>query len=136
MKLNLNTIVMIAPFLFLIFLFSLWYFKGTDYKKEYKKLEEQYEKIQKTRDSLKVVNLKLKNDFEIRQKEINKRDSLIKLVEDRLYRTKSELKQTKKELANWESDYKETKKKLDNLKKNPVKREGDDLLNSLKKKLK
>ena len=45
-------------------------------------------------------------------------------------------KNSKVDLKKWESDYKITKKKIEDLKKNPIKREDDQLVKSLKEKLK
>lgn len=135
-KLSIQNIVTGLLLVFCILFFSMWFLKGTGYKKEYKKLEQEFERIQKVRDSLKLVNIKLKSDFDKREIEIKKRDSLIRIVEKELAKTKSELKLAKKDVSKWQSDYQQTKKKIENLKKDPIKREDEDLIESLSEKLK
>ena len=50
--------------------------------------------------------------------------------------SKKELNKANSELSRNKKDLDETKKKIEDLKKSPIKREGEDLLNSLKEKLK
>lgn len=135
-KLSIQNIIMLFLVGFCIFFFSMWFLKGTGYKKDYKKLEQEFQRIQKIRDSLQDVNIILKKDFDKREIEIKKRDSLIRVVEKELIKTKSELKEAKKDVARWQSDYQNTKKKIEQLKKDPIKREDEDLLKSLSEKLK
>ena len=59
LKLDLKSILILFLLGFCLFFFSMWYLKGTGYKKEYKQLEQKFEKLQQTRDSLDKVNLKL-----------------------------------------------------------------------------
>jgi uncharacterized protein (DUF3084 family) len=135
-KLDVKSIIILLLAVFSILFFSLWFLKGTGYKKEYKKLEQEFDRLQKSRDSLKTINIKLKKDFDIIEIEVKKRDSLIKIVEKELVKTKQELKEAKKEVAKWQFDFNKTKKKIEDLKKNPIKREDEDLIQSLSEKLK
>jgi len=135
-KLDAKSIIILLLAVFSILFFSLWFLKGTGYKKEYKKLEQEFDRLQKSRDSLKTINIKLKKDFDIIEIEVKKRDSLIKIVEKELIKTKQELKEAKKEVAKWQFDFNKTKKKIEDLKKNPIKREDEDLIQSLSEKLK
>lgn len=135
MKLDIKTLLILFLSFFCIFFFSIWYLKVSD-TKEYKILEQKFEKIQKTRDSLVMINLKLKSDFDKIQKEIDKRDNQIAKNELEILNLKKDLKEAKSDLSNNKRDLEETKKKIENLKKNPIKREDDDLIKSLKEKLK
>jgi len=119
-----------------ILFFSMWFLKGTGYKKEFKKLELEFQKLQKTRDSLEAVNIKLKIDFEKIQQKIDERNLEIKKVEYELVKVKKDLKSSNNQLQKNKKDLDETRKKLEKLKKDPIKREGEDLINSLKEKLK
>lgn len=136
LKLDLKSIVILFLMSFGILFFSLWYLKGSGYKKEYKILEEKFEKLQHTRDSLLLVNLKLKSDFDKIQKDIEDRDLKISKIENDLKKVKNDLNSANIELIQNKKDLEETKKKIDKLKKNPIKREDDDLIKSLKEKLK
>ena len=119
-----------------ILFFSMWFLKGTGYKKEFKKLELEFQKLQKTRDSLEAVNIKLKIDFEKIQQKIDERNLEIKKVEYELVKVKKDLNSSNNKLKKNKKDLEETRKKIEKLKKDPIKREGEDLINSLKEKLK
>jgi chromosome segregation ATPase len=119
-----------------ILFFSMWFLKGTGYKKEFKKLELEFQKLQKTRDSLEAVNIKLKIDFEKIQQKIDERNLEIKKVEYELVKVKKDLNSSNNQLQKNKKDLEETRKKIEKLKKDPIKREGEDLINSLKEKLK
>ena len=54
-KINLQTIIMFILLGFSILFFSMWFLKGTGYKKEYKKLEQEFQKIQKIRESQRIA---------------------------------------------------------------------------------
>jgi hypothetical protein len=136
MKLDIKSILIILLSIFCIFFFSIWYLKGTDNKKEYKILEDKFEKIQQARDSLIKVNLKLSSDFDKKQKDINERDEKISNIESDLVNIKIDLKEAESELVRNKKDLEETKRKIEKLKKNPIKREDDNLIKSLREKLK
>lgn len=135
-RLDLKSIVIISLAVVCVLFFSLWFLKGTGYKKEFKLLEQQYKNLQHTRDSLEKVNLKLKSDFDETQKIINQRNVKIKEIENELSKSKVQLNKANSELNRNKKDLEDTKKKIESLKKEPIKREGEDLLNSLKEKLK
>jgi hypothetical protein len=50
--------------------------------------------------------------------------------------SQSEVQSSKLELIDLKKDLEKTKKKIDDLKKNPIKREDENLIESLKQKLK
>ena len=118
-----------------ILFFSLWFLKGTGYKKEFKLLEKNFIKLQKTRDSIAKVNSVLKINFNKTQELILSRDKKILLVEEELKKSKIELIKSNDELKKNELTWEENKRGIQNLKKNPIKREGQELINSLQEKL-
>lgn len=138
MKINLDlkSVLIIILLVFSTIFFSIWYFKGTEYKKEYNKLELEFRKLQQTRDSLEKVNVDLKKDFNKIQIEISKRDSHIRSVEKELEKSKNELKIANQDIEENNQKLEKIKKKIEELKNNPIKREDDDLINSLREKLK
>lgn len=136
LQLDLKSILILFLLGICIIFFSLWFLKGSGYKKEYKKLELEFQRLQETRDSLEKVNINLKKDFEKIQTDINIRDKKIKDVEKELEKTKKDLVNTNTQLSNNKKDLEETRKKIEKLKKEPIKREDQDLINSLKEKLK
>ncbi len=94
-----------------ILFFSMWFLKGTGYKKEFKKLELEFQKLQKTRDSLEAVNIKLKIDFEKIQQKIDERNLEIKKVEYELVKVKKDLNSSNNQLQKNKKDLEETRKK-------------------------
>lgn len=135
-QLDIKSILILVFLGISILFFSMWFLKGTGYKKEFKKLELEYQKLQKTRDSLETINIKLKSDFKKIQNKIDERNTEIRKIESELNKVKKELISANTELQKNKKDLDETKKKIEKLKKDPIKREDDLLIKSLKEKLK
>lgn len=137
-KIDLKTGIILLLLIFCGVFFSMWYLKsdGRESKKELKRLELEFDKIQKTRDSLKSVNLELKVNFDRLQKKIDLREKSIKLIKYQLDLSQREINSSKLEVINMKRDLEKTKKKIEDLKKIPIKREDENLIESLKQKLK
>lgn len=134
-KLDIKSILILFLLGFCILFFSLWFLKGTGYKKEFKQLEKEYKQLKHTRDSLNTLNIKLKSDFNNTQKDIDKRNKIISDIEKELKKTKADLDDANIQIVRNKKDLEEVKGKIDKLKKQPIKREGEELINSLKQKL-
>ena len=135
MRLDIKSIALLVLTSACILFFGMWFFKGSDYKDKIKALEIENKKIESVRDSLKLANASLKLDFDKKQSEISKRDQKIKLIEFEIEKAKKDLKVATAQVEADKRSLKETKDKIEKLKKDPIKREGDELLNSLKEKL-
>jgi chromosome segregation ATPase len=133
---DVKTIFILVLLGFCLFFFSLWYFKGTGYKKEYKRLEIEFKKLQNNRDSLYLINNKLEKEYNSLEKKIKLREIYISKLESDIEKTKLELRSAKSEVSRFKSEWVLTKKRIEDLKKNPIKREDDQLIKSLKEKLK
>lgn len=133
--LDLKSMIILFFVIISVLFFSLWYLKGTGYKKEFKLLEKNFVKLQKTRDSLTKVNKSLERNFDRTQKLILIRDKKILQVEEELGRSKIELLKASDELKRNEGSREQNKREIQNLKNNPLKREDQELINSLKEKL-
>lgn len=133
--LDLKSMIILFFAIISILFFSLWFLKGTGYKKEFKLLEKNFIKLQKTRDSIAKVNSVLKINFNKTQELILSRDKKILLVEEELKKSKIELIKSNDELKKNELTWEENKRGIQNLKKNPIKREDQELINSLQEKL-
>ena len=133
--LDLKSMIILFFAIISILFFSLWFLKGTGYKKEFKLLEKNFIKLQKTWDSIAKVNSVLKINFNKTQELILSRDKKILLVEEELKKSKIELIKSNDELKKNELTWEENKRGIQNLKKNPIKREGQELINSLQEKL-
>lgn len=133
--LDLKSMIILFFVIISVLFFSLWYLKGTGYKKEFKLLEKNFVKLQKTRDSLTKVNKSLERNFDRTQKLILIRDKKILQVEEELGRSKIELLKASDELKRNERSREQNKREIQNLKNRPLKREDQELINSLKEKL-
>ena len=92
--------------------------------------------LEKTRDSLKYANQNLKKEFDNIQVIIDKRDARIADLQIQIEVSKQNVADYKNRADKANKDLIETNKKLENLRKNPIKRDDDDLINSFKNKLK
>ncbi len=133
-KLNLKDWIIVALFGLSLFFFIQYLTNPSGYKKRIKELEEDNRKIESKIDSLNSVNEKLKKESLIYISNINKYqakiDSTQKLIDEKdvqISKSKIEMNKSKKEFEN-------TKKEIEKLENNPIKRVGNDLINSLKEK--
>ena len=110
-------------------------FKGCN-RESFEKLEEKNRLLEKTRDSLRYTNQNLKKEFNQIQLVIDKRDVRIADLQTQIDASKRDVFGYKNLLDKANRDLIETNKKLENLRKNPIKRDDDDLINSFKNKLK
>ena len=110
-------------------------FKGCN-RESFEKLEEKNRLLEKTRDSLRYTNQNLKKEFNQIQLVIDKRDARIADLQIQIEVSKQNVADYKNRADKANKDLIETNKKLENLRKNPIKRDDDDLINSFKNKLK
>ena len=103
---------------------------------DYNNIEKINRNLQSSRDSLIMVNRKLDNNFNSIQDSINKRDIIILKLNNDLASAQNDLDNSMKELNRLKSQSRDTEKKIDNLVKNPIIRSDEDLIKSLKNKLK
>ena len=136
MRLDIKSIALLVLTGACILFFGMWFFNKSEYKDKIKELDKENKRIELVRDSLKSVNASLKLDINKKQSEIDKRDQKIKLIESEILKIKGDLKLAKSKVEENEKNLKETKDKIEKLKKDPIKREDQELINSLKEKLK
>ena len=105
-------------------------------KDKYKHLEDVNKSLQCSRDSLIKINESLKKDFSSLQDSIDKRNVLIIKLKVDLLQSDKRLKSANDEVNRLQKEKKDTDKKIEDLLKNPIRRNDDDLINSLKNKVK
>lgn len=105
-------------------------------KDKYKHLEDVNKSLQCSRDSLIKINESLKKDFSSLQDSIDKRNVLIFKLRGDLLQSDKRLKSANDEVNRLQKEKKDTDKKIEDLLKNPIRRNDDDLINSLKNKVK
>ena len=136
MKFDAKTIVILVLLAFGGIFFTKWYFTSSGYKGEIKDLENKNKQIEKSRDSLKVVNKGLRDIYKMYEDTIQVRNKQITEFEGKLYILKWDLKKSNDKLSGYQKELQKTKDRIDSLSNNPANRDGDDLINSLKEKLK
>ena len=121
---------------FLIVTFVNGMMTSSGYKKQIKDIENKNDAIEYQRKSLESRNVelskKIKNDSLIVIRYQERIDSLSKLISTK----DGEIKTLKRSADTARKELEKTKKEIDNLLNNPIKRTGDELINSLKEKTK
>ena len=105
-------------------------------KDKYKQLEDANKSLQTSRDSLIRINKVLKKDFISLQDSIDQRNALIFKLRVDLLQSDKRLKSANDEVNRLEKEKRDIDKKISDLLKNPIRRNDDDLINSLKNKVK
>lgn len=137
MKIDYKLIIILV----LIIVSGFFYFKwinasDDELARENKKLMAHIKEIGKQRDSLESVRLGLVKDFEDLNLQIKERDLRIERLKKDLERSNSDLRKAQDSLKAELAKMDIINKEIEKIKQFPPKREGEDLLNSLSKKLK
>lgn len=105
-------------------------------REENERLKKEFNDIQSERDSLKAVREIMKTRFDSIQVIINIEEEKIAELTKALLLSKKNLSNAVSDLNKEKEKIHETDKKIQEISSNPIKREGDQLLKSLNKKLK
>lgn len=103
---------------------------------KYDQLHKDNENLQSVRDSLIIVNDRLKLKYDSIQSNINMRDKTINKLNDDLKLSEQKLSDAVYKAYKLSKEKSDAEKKIEELQKNPIRRNDDELLNSLKNKLK
>lgn len=118
-------------------LVSLFFnFRGYERDSLFQEMEQKNLSLEKVRDSLKAENERLEIEFDERQKAIEKRSDSIAALQALLDIAKKDTAKYKGRADKAAKYLAETNKKIEYLRKNPIKRDDEDLIDSLKNKLK
>jgi septal ring factor EnvC (AmiA/AmiB activator) len=104
-------------------------------KDKYKILENTNKNLQCSRDSLIKINKSLQIDVNVLQDSINKRTKIINGLKNDLIKSDFKLDKANKQVYILEKEKRDTDRKIEDLLKNPIRRVDDDLINSLKNKV-
>ena len=105
-------------------------------KDKYKILENTNKSLQCSRDSLIKINKSLQINLSVLQDSIDKRSKVINGLKNDLIESNMKLNKVIKQVDILEKEKRDTDKKIEYLLKNPIRRTDDDLINSLKNKVK
>jgi chromosome segregation ATPase len=137
MKVDIKKILILALIIFSIISGYKWFIGGDSVSKErVKQLEEEFKKLEIKKDSLTKSINKWKAKFDslsVKGEELSKINAKLEID---VKKAESDANKSKNDLSKIKIDMLDTKKKIEHLKKNPINRTGDDLLNSIKNKTK
>lgn len=137
MKVDIKNILILVLIIFSIISGYKWFIEGDSVSKEkVKQLEEEFKRLERKKDSLTISINKWKVKFDslsVKGEELSKINAKLEID---VKKAESDANISKANLDKLRVDMLDTKKKIEDLKKNPTKRTGDDLLNSIKNKTK
>jgi chromosome segregation ATPase len=135
-KLDLKSIMILVLFVLCGIFFTKMMLSGESHKKERKTLLEENKKIEKQKQLLKKDFLLLQQNYEKDSLEIVQLTNQLNKINQDILKKDVELRKAKNELVNFKSSFEKTKKEIEELEKNPIKRTGSELLESIKEKTK
>jgi len=116
--------------------FTQWYFGGENHRKERISLEKQNKELQKQKEDLVKDFDKLQKRFEKDSTDLEKIKIEIKYLDIKLKDKDAQISKANKDLKDFKTSMLKTKSEIQGLKDNPIKRTGDNLLESIKEKTK
>jgi chromosome segregation ATPase len=131
-----KNIVIITLIILLLGITALYFFSSSGYKKDINRLEKDSKTIQHERDSLDKANKKILEEVNIHLKNIELLQVRIDSVETLIVNKNKEISKLKYNANEYRKENERIKREIEKLENNPIKRVGDDLLNSLKEKTK
>lgn len=135
-NLKLKDWALIVISLVALFFFINFSMSSSGYRQDIKKLEKESKEIQKERDLLSKENEKLKKESISYINNISKYQEKIDSISDLIYKKDIEIKNLTANVNKQKKEVEKTKNKIDNIEKNPIKRTGINLIESLKEKTK
>lgn len=134
--LDIKSIMIVILFLIAGIFFTQWYFGGENHRKERIALEKQNKKLQKQKEILASDFEKLQKKFEEDSTDLEKIKVDIKDLDLKLKDKEAQLVKANKDLKDFKAGISKTKAEIQELRDNPIKRTGDNLLESIKEKTK
>jgi chromosome segregation ATPase len=136
MKLDIKSITIGILFLISLTLATLWYFSSDGYKKEVRKLKAENRKIEGERKSIMNDYVILKSELDRKMVEIETLKSRGDSLNGEILKKEIEIQKGLEEISKVRAKWIRNKKEVDKLKNNPIRREGNDLLESIRQKTK
>lgn len=133
-KLDIKTIIIIFLLGVFFVFFTMYMSSGENHRKEIKNLEKQNKELQKKKEILEVEFqsvMKCVSEDSIRIVKLNKE---LEIINNKLDKKQTELKNAQSELKFNKENFLKTKKEIEKLENNPIERTGSELLKSIKEK--
>jgi len=132
-----GTIILVITLIFTVFLCKLFFGNGQKaLKEEIEKNKQEISALQSQRDSLSNERKVLESKQDSLENSIKTQKDELAKIDHKLHKSEKDLKEAKAQVSHFKSEMDSIHSRITNLKENPIKRTGDELLNSLGKKLK
>lgn len=128
--------VLIALVGIIVLMFVYGMMEGSGYRKQLRDIRKENKEIEKERKSLSLRNKELSKKIEMDSISVVQYQERIDSLNILIVLKDSEIKNLKKRADIARKELEKTKREIDNLINNPIKRTGDELLNSIKEKTK
>lgn len=128
--------VLIALVGIIVLMFVYGMMEGSGYRKQLRDIRKENKEIEKERKSLSLRNKELSKKIEMDSISVVQYQERIDSLNTLIVLKDSEIKNLKKRADIARKELEKTKREIDNLINNPIKRTGDELLNSIKEKTK
>jgi len=135
-KLDIKSWLLIVTSFLAIIFFIIFLTSSSGYKDKIKSLEKDNKKIEIERRNLKAENIILDSKIRIDSIAILKFQQKIDSVQNLILSKDIEIKRLKASAFRAKQELEKTKQQIDSLINNPIKRTGDELLNSIREKTK
>jgi chromosome segregation ATPase len=131
-----DTIILVISILMTIYLCQIFFGNGQKHLKDQIGEEKaKVELLQRQRDSLSAERAVLESKQDSLENKIETQKGELTKIDSKLHKSEKDLKEAKTLVGHYRSEMDSVQAKINNLKEHPIKRSGDELLNSLGKKL-
>jgi chromosome segregation ATPase len=127
-------LISLAGILIVMFVYGMM--EGSGYRRQIRAIEKENKEIEKERKSLSLRNKELPKKIELDSLNVVRYRERIDSLNELIVIKDVEIKNLKKRADIARRELEKTKKEIDNLINNPIKRTGEELLNSIKEKTK
>jgi uncharacterized protein YjcR len=131
-----GTIILVISILMTIYLCQIFFGNGQKHLKDQIGEEKaKVELLQRQRDSLSAERVVLESKQDSLENKIQTQNGELDKIVLKLHKSEKDLKEAKILVGHYRSEMDSVQAKINSLKEHPIKRTGDELLNSLRKKL-
>ena len=135
-KLDFKSILIVILFIISSIFITKFMLGGQNHRKEIKLLEKENKKLQKQKDSLQIEFVEIQKGLIKDSIELVKLKTQLTFINKKIEIKEIQLKKAIEDLSTFKGSLEKSKKEIDELKNNPVKRTGNELLESIREKTK
>jgi len=135
-KLDFKSILIVILFIISSIFITKFMLGGQNHRKEIKLLEKENKRLQKQKDSLQIEFVEIQKGLIKDSIELVKLKTQLTFINKKIEIKEIQLKKAIEDLSTFKGSLEKSKKEIDELKNNPVKRTGNELLESIREKTK